>query len=82
MLAKYSNKKEVWIYYVEQCDFCLSKNAGCPYYKNTQELFKAIAWLDRNVHNIYGTFNYKCDYFQLNKKYYDEQMMKESCSNE
>ena len=49
---------------------------------SNQELFKAIAWLDKNVHNIYGTFNYKCDYFQLNKKYYDEQMMKESCSNE
>ena len=83
MLAKYGDKN-VWIYYVEQCDFCLSKNSGCPYYKNTQELFKAIEWLDRNIHNLYGSFNYTCDYFKLNKKYYDNQVQlkKESCSNE
>ena len=60
------NGHEEWIYYQDQCDYCISDKTGCSYHAGTQELLKALRWLDANVRGAYGSLDYKCDYFRLN----------------
>lgn len=55
-----------YIHYTEECDYC-AKRGNCPYEECTRDFRKAIQMLSIGAKYAYGTIDFKCDYFELDK---------------
>ena len=51
-----------WIYYKEQCQYCLNRQ-NCSYIKDVKNYINAISATEKIAKNVYGTTEFKCDYF-------------------
>ena len=58
-----------YIYYKEQCKYCLKKGK-CDYQKNTQTFLDAINGIEHLASGVYGSLNFRCDYFNLDELAY------------
>ena len=61
----------MWIYWVEQCKYCKNQN-DCSYETKTNFFINQLKQLEQNTKGVYGTLNFKCDYFLMD----DEKYMK------
>ena len=59
-----------YIYYKEQCDYCVSKDK-CSYEKRTRKFVETIGGLESLASGVYGTLSFRCDYFGLDQLAYD-----------
>ena len=67
-----------YIYYKEQCKYCL-KNGKCNYQKKTQAFLDAINCIEYLASGVYGSLNFRCDYFNLDESAYRKDNPPESC---
>lgn len=67
-----------YIYYKEQCNYCL-KNGKCDYQKKTQTFLDAINGIEHLANGVYGSLSFKCDYFDLDQLAYNKDNPPESC---
>ena len=67
-----------YIYYKEQCKYCL-KNGKCYYQKKTQTFLDAINGIEHLANGVYGSLSFKCDYFDLDQLAYNKDNPPESC---
>ena len=67
-----------YIYYKEQCKYCL-KNGKCDYRKKTQTFLDAINGIEHLANGVYGSLSFKCDYFDLDQLAYNKDNPPESC---
>ena len=67
-----------YIYYKEQCKYCL-KNGKCDYQKKTQTFLDAINVIEHLANGVYGSLSFKCDYFDLDRLAYNKDNPPESC---
>ena len=67
-----------FIYYPEQCDYCL-KRGGCDYEKKTRLFLATLCGFDRLTHGVYGSLNFACDYFDLDLRMFNWSIPVESC---
>ena len=67
-----------YIYYKEQCKYCL-KNGKCDYQKKTQTFLDAINGIEHLVSGVYGSLNFRCDYFDFDELAYIKDNPPESC---
>lgn len=67
-----------YIYYKEQCKYCL-KNGKCDYQKKTQTFLDAINGIEHLANGVYGGLSFKCDYFDLDQLAYNKDNPPESC---
>lgn len=58
-----------WIYWKEQCDFCLNRE-NCEYKEKVKQYMQKIDSLDSK--GIYGTTSFWCDYYNLDEDAYWE----------
>lgn len=56
-----------WVYYKEQCKYCLNRER-CDYTEKVQAYIEKIEALDSN--GIYGTTAFWCDYYNLDEDEY------------
>ena len=67
-----------YIYYKEQCKYCL-KNGKCDYQEKTQTFLDAINGIEHLANGVYGSLSFKCDYFDLDQLAYNKDNPPESC---
>ena len=67
-----------YIYYKEQCKYCL-KNGKCDYQKKTQTFLDAINGIEHLANGVYGSLSFKCDYFDLDQLAYNKNNPPETC---
>ena len=67
-----------FIYYPEQCDYCLKKGK-CDYEKKTRLFLATLNGYERLIDGVYGNLNFACDYFDLDLLLYNKRMLGESC---
>lgn len=61
-----------WIYDKEQCNYCLNRQ-NCSYIKDVNKYISAICAIEKIAKNVYGTTEFKCDYFIFDiEKYHKE----------
>ena len=65
-----------WIYWPEQCDYCINRN-DCQYKDKVKEYIHQLTLV--NDRGIYGTLNWKCDYFLLDIAEYEKNNFWEIC---
>ena len=65
-----------WIYWKEQCEYCTNRKV-CDYRENVKEYTKKLEAIEAKV---YGSLRFKCDYFILDERVYQENDMGE-CSH-
>ena len=56
-----------WVYYKEQCKYCLNRGK-CGYTEKVQAYIEKIEALDSS--GIYGTTAFWCDYYNLDEDEY------------
>jgi len=66
------NGRKVWIWYPDQCKLCggfhfMSTNEPCDKEK-TQRLIDDIRDLESRYHGVYGSIEFRCDYFNLDEE--------------
>ena len=66
-----------YIYYKEQCKYCLEKGK-CDYQKKTQIFLDAINGIEHLASGVYGSLNFRCDYFNLDELEYRKDNQPES----
>ena len=67
-----------YIYYKEQCKYCL-KNGKCDYQKKTQTFLDAINGIEHLANGVYGSLSFECDYFDLDQLAYNKDNPPETC---
>ena len=67
-----------YIYYKEQCKYCL-ENGKCDYQKKTQTFLDAINGIEHLANGVYGSLSFKCDYFDLDQLAYNKDNPPETC---
>lgn len=67
-----------YIYYKEQCNYCLNKGK-CDYEAKTQAVIDIISATEKVAKDVYGTFSFKCDYFALDELAYNKNNPPETC---
>ena len=67
-----------YIYYKQQCDYCLRKGK-CYYQKKTQTFLDAINGIEHLANGVYGSLSFKCDYFDLDQLAYNKDNLPENC---
>jgi hypothetical protein len=55
---------EPYIHWTEECSYCY-KRGICEYEDNTRDFRKALSMLHNGAKYVFGTINFKCDYFKL-----------------
>lgn len=60
-----------YIYYKEQCDYCLNKGK-CDYEKRTRTFLETIGGVEHLTSGVYGSLSFKCDYFDLDQLAYNK----------
>ena len=61
-----------WIWYKEQCDFCLQRGK-CEYEKKTRTFVNTVNGLEHLANGVYGSISFKCDYFNLDWLVYNKE---------
>ena len=67
-----------YIYYKQQCDYCLRKGK-CDYEKKTRAFVNTISGVEALSSGVYGSLSFKCDYFDLDQLAYNKDNPPESC---
>jgi len=72
MNAKLSNGMEVFVYWPDQCKLCTgytfrSTGGSCDNCA-TQEFIDKLRELERTTNNVWGSLEFKCDYFCLDEE--------------
>lgn len=67
-----------YVYYKKQCDFCTCKSK-CDYEKKTRTFLETISGVDSLANGVYGSLDFKCDYFNLNEEAYYKENPPDSC---
>ena len=67
-----------YIYYKNQCKYCLKKGK-CDNQKNTQIFLDAINGIEHLASGVYGSLDFRCDYFNIDKLAYRKDNPPESC---
>ena len=57
----------MWIYWKEQCHYCLNRN-NCEYKPRMGEYIAALDAIDD--HGVYGSLKFNCDYFCVDEEKY------------
>jgi hypothetical protein len=70
--------KKVYVYYKEQCNFC-TNTGKCDYEKKTKAFVKTISGLESLANGVYGSLDFKCDYFDLDEVAYSKANPPETC---
>lgn len=69
---------KVYIYYKKQCDYCTNKGK-CDYEFKTRTFVETIGGVVSLANGVYGSLDFKCDYFDLDEVAYYKDNMPESC---
>lgn len=91
MNAKTSTGNSAWIYWPEQCKYCMHRNEnytqqyratklGCDC-EATHELINALQQVEHHAKGVYGSLDFKCDYFNLDEEAYMESNYNECTSH-
>ena len=67
-----------YIYYKQQCDYCLRKGK-CDYEMKTRVFVNTISGVEALSSGVYGSLSFKCDYFDLDQLAYNKDNPPESC---
>lgn len=67
-----------YIYYKEQCKYCL-KQGKCAHQKKMQTFLDAINGIEHLASGVYGSLNFRCDYFDFDELAYRKYNPPESC---
>lgn len=67
-----------YIYYKQQCDYCLRKGK-CDHEKKTRTFVNTISGVEALSSGVYGSLSFKCDYFDLDQLAYNKDNPPESC---
>ena len=67
-----------YIYYKQQCDYCLRKGK-CDHEKKTRTFVNIISGVEALSSGVYGSLSFKCDYFDLDQLAYNKDNPPESC---
>ena len=59
----------MWVYYKEQCKDCKNQE-NCEYTQKVQELINHLDVVEKQYKGVYGTLNWFCDYYILDKDIY------------
>ena len=71
------NINGTWVYWKEQCKYCVNATPVCK--KNLKNYIEKLDAV-KPINPVYGTLEFKCDYFIFDKdKYYRENAGE--CSN-
>lgn len=68
-----------YIHWTEECNYCY-KRGICEYEDDTRDFRKALSMLHNGAKYVFGTINFKCDYFKLDENKFRRNYMGE-CSN-
>lgn len=69
---------KVYVYFKEQCDYCTNKGK-CDYEKKTRRFVETISGVESVANGVFGTLDFKCDYFYLDQVAYDKENPAETC---
>ena len=58
-----------YIYYKDQCKYCFKKGK-CDYQKKTQTFLDTINGIEHLASGVYGSLNFRCDYFDFDELAY------------
>ena len=64
--------KKVYVYYKNQCDYCTNK-CKCDYEKKTRKFLETISGVNSLAYGVYGSLDFKCDYFDLDEVAYSKE---------
>lgn len=70
--------KNVYVYYKKQCDYCTQKSK-CNYEKKTRTFVETISGVNYLASGVYGSLDFKCDYFDLDEVAYNKENLPEAC---
>jgi hypothetical protein len=70
--------KGKYVYYKEQCNYCRNKGK-CDYEKRTRTFVETIGGVERLTNGVYGSLDFKCDYFDLDQLAYNKENPPETC---
>ena len=70
--------KKVYVYYKEQCNYCTNKGK-CDYEKKTRRFVETISGVESLANGVYGSLDFKCDYFDLDEVAYSKANQSENC---
>ena len=70
--------KKVYVCYKKQCDYCISKGK-CDHEKKTRTFCETIGGVESLASGVFGSLNFKCDYFDLDDLAYKKENPPESC---
>lgn len=68
---------EPFIYYKEQCDYCIYKGK-CDYERQTRKFVETISGVESLASGVFGLLEFTCDYFDLDRLAYDKVHISES----
>jgi uncharacterized OB-fold protein len=68
----------VYVYYKKQCDYCTNKGK-CDYEKKTRTFVETISGVNSLASGVFGSLDFKCDYFDLDEMSYSKENPPESC---
>ncbi len=54
----------MWIYWKERCFYCRNKN-NCEYKERVAEFINKLTEIEKSMPKVYGTLDWKCDYYVL-----------------
>lgn len=60
-----------YVHYKEQCDLCINKGK-CDYEKRTRKFVETINGVESLSSGVFGSFSFKCDYFDLDQLAYNQ----------
>lgn len=59
--------KKYWVYYKEQCQYCLNRH-NCEYIEKVKNYIEKLEAIDSK--GIYGTTAFWCDYYNIDEQEY------------
>ena len=70
--------KNAYVYYKEQCNYCVNRGK-CGYEKKTRTFVETISGINSTASGVFGSLDFKCDYFDLDKISYSKENPAETC---
>lgn len=59
----------MWVYWKKRCLYCKNKN-NCEYKERVTELIDKLTETEKSIPKVYGTLDWKCDYYVLDVNLY------------
>lgn len=83
MILKDGKGKEYFLYKKEQCEFCINRK-NCVYKNDVMKFYDELGAFYSRKHKessngIWGSVDYRCDYWNIDKKAYEEYKECEVC---